>query len=127
MQNHGKPEESCYKLLILQNKEAIDVIHKNKACLERYKNIVNQYKGFNMGIIIPGIQNAAVPFAGADVYRMLKDNKQYMIFDDLSNIKVFDIPVSITRLFDKKVNVGEGYYYGDNTIRKVKFLKIPDR
>lgn len=127
VQNHGKPEASCYKLLVIQNKEAIDVIHKNKACLERYKNIVSQYKGFNIGIIIPGIQNVPVPFAGADVYRMLKDNKQYMIFDDLGNIKVFDIPVSITRLFDRKINAGEGYYYGENAIRKVKFLKIPER
>lgn len=72
------------------------------------------------------MDNAPVPFSGADIYKYLKDSRSYIILEDLKNFRIFDMPVPVKKAFEKNINTGEGFYCGSGTVKKLKLLKAED-
>ena len=50
----------------------------------------------------------------------IRDQHNMMYFDDMSNMKLFDVPLMISRKFKKPIEVGDGYYIRDNEVYKIK-------
>lgn len=111
------------KLILLQNKDAVEAIQGNKKSMERFRNITGKYKEFKICFVIGNVDNVSVPFSGAEVYKYLKDSQSYIILDDLKNFRIFDMPVPVKKAFEKNINTGEGYYCGSGIVKKLKFLK----
>ena len=51
---------------------------------------------------------------------MIKETKQYLLFDDISNFKIMDIPISVNREFKKQIEIGDTYYIKDTMVKKLK-------
>ena len=51
-----------------------------------------------------------------------------MYFDDISNMKIYDMPLAVARKFKKPIETGDGYYIKDNECMKLKTpLAAPDQ
>ena len=57
---------------------------------------------------------------------MIKQEKHLLCFDDLSNLKVFDVDYENLRANKKKLQLGDAYYINDNEVTKLKMLKHED-
>lgn len=114
------------KLVLLQNKDAVEAIQGNKKSMERFRNITGKYKEFKICFIIANVDNASVAYSGAEVYKYLKDSRSYIIFEDLKNFRIFEMPVAVKKTFEKNINVGDGYYCGNGVVKKLKFMKAED-
>ena len=55
---------------------------------------------------------------------MQKDSKQFLFFDDLSNMKIVEIPLNKSREYKKPVSEGDAYYIKDSDLFKIKTAKI---
>ncbi len=70
--------------------------------------------------IITLIENANIPYSAPEIMKNIRDQRNILLFDDMSNMKIFDVPLSVSRNFKKAIELGDGYYIRDNECVKLK-------
>lgn len=114
------PAEADYMLLIIDNSDAIEQISNSKEALASYKNIIGRYRNMNVGVIISAIENAPIPYSAPEVIKGIRDGRHLMYFGDISELKIYDMPLAVTRKFKKPIETGDGYYIKENECIKLK-------
>ena len=107
-------------LLILNSRDAVDAINNNAAAMNAYRNMIGKYRSMNVFVLVGDFENANVPYGAPEIYKKIKEAKQIIFFDDMSNLKILDMPLAILRQFKKPVETGDCYYIRDNECYKVK-------
>lgn len=113
-------------MLIIDNQDAIQAICNDKEGLAAYKNIVGRYKNMK-ACILAVIENTSIPYSAPEIMKNVRDQRHVMYFDDLVNMKIFDVPLSVARNYKKQIELGDGYYYKDNECVKVKTAVMPNK
>lgn len=106
-------------MLIIDNQDALMAICNDREALEAYKNIIGRYKNMRAAIIT-FIENANIPYSAPEILKNIRDQRHIMFFDDMSNMKIFDVPLAMARNFKKPIETGDGYYIKDNDCCKLK-------
>ena len=106
-------------MLILDNQDALLAICNDKDALNAYKNITGKYKNMK-GCILVCVDNANIPYSAPEILKNVRDQRHFMYFDDISNMKIFDVPLTIARNFKKPIEQGDGYYIKENICLKLK-------
>ena len=107
-------------LLIIDNADAVKAISDSLTSKEALENIVKRYKHLNAAIAVMNIDNVPVPYGSPDLLKQIKDHRKLFFFDDLANLKIFDLPIALSRRFKKKIEVGECYYINEHECDKLK-------
>lgn len=110
-------------LLIIQNNDVAKFIYEDMDLMNCYRDMVTRYKNLNVAIIYSNYENAAVSYDAPEPLRMIKMEQHLLCFDDLDNLKVFDVPYEELRSNKKKLQLGDAYYIKDNAVTKVKMTK----
>ncbi len=118
--------EEPFILLLIKNKEVISKISQNKELLELFKKLVGKAGSFKLGFIIYHPDNAPISYGSPEVLKMLKENKNALIFDNLSNQKIFEIPIAVSKQYKKEISAGDAYYLKENDIFKIKTVHMTD-
>ena len=74
----------------------------------------------NVGVIISAIENAPIPYSAPEVIKGIRDGRHLMYFGDISELKIYDMPLAVTRKFKKPIETGDGYYIKENECIKLK-------
>lgn len=106
-------------MLIVDNQDALLAICNDRDALNAYKNITGKYKNMKV-CIMACVDNANIPYSAPEILKNIRDQRHFMYFDDISNMKIFDVPLTIARNFKKPIEVGDGYYIKENACIKVK-------
>lgn len=109
-------------MLVIDNQDALLAICSDSDGLAAYKNIIGRYKNMKV-CIITYVENANIPYSAPEIMKNIRDQRNFMYFDDMSNMKIFDVPLAMSRNFKKPIELGDGYYIKDNECIK---LKTPD-
>ena len=64
-----------------------------------------------------------VSYDAPEPIRMIKQEQHIICFDDLDNLKVFDVPYEELKANKKRLQLGDAYYIKDNAVTKVKLVK----
>ncbi len=107
-------------LLILNSRDAVEMISNDMSALSAYENIVGRYKNMNIAVIVGNYENTNVSYSSPEILKKLRDSRHFIFFDDLSALKVFDVPLSVLRQFKKPIEKGDCYYIKDAECRKIK-------
>ena len=110
-------------LLIINSSDAIKKITEDMDCMDNYRDIVSQYKSLNVAIIFANYNNQTVSYDSPEPIQMIKRERHLLYFDELDNLKVFDVPYEIMRLYKKKPQLGDAFYISDNEVHKLKMVK----
>lgn len=111
-------------VLILNSYDATEAISNNTSAMAGYKDITGKYKNMNVCVILGDFENANVPYAAPEIFKKARDAKHFMLFDDMANMKVLDMPLAVIRQFKKPIEAGDGYYIKDNNCLKIKTVRI---
>jgi S-DNA-T family DNA segregation ATPase FtsK/SpoIIIE len=106
-------------MLVIDNQDALLAICNDSAALAAYKNITGRYKNMR-GCIIVFIDNVNIPYSSPEILKNVRDQRNIMYFDDISNLKIFDAPLAMSRAFKKPIELGDGYYIKENECVKLK-------
>lgn len=113
-------EHSKLILLVLNSADSVEAISNDPAALVAYKNITSKYKNMNVCILLGNFENANIPYSAPEIVKKVRDAKHFLFFDDLSNMKIIDMPLSIMRKYKKPIEIGDCYYIRDNECQKLK-------
>ncbi|MCD8069691.1 MAG: hypothetical protein LUE87_12580 [Lachnospiraceae bacterium] len=117
--NENALDDAGLLVLAIDNPDAIAAICAKPDALAAYKNIVGRYKNM-MACIITFIENVNIPYSAPEIMKNIRDQKNILFFDDISNMKLFDVPLMTSRRFKKPIETGDGYYIRDNEYVKLK-------
>lgn len=106
-------------MLMVDNQDALMAICNNPDALAAYKNIVGRYKNMK-ACIVALVENQNIPYSAPEILKNIRDQRNFMYFDDMSNMKIFDVPLAMSRAFKKPIELGDGYYIKDNECVKLK-------
>lgn len=120
-ENYNLEKEPLLVMVVL-NPDALSVIANNRECLEAYKQILTRYKLLKVTFIYSNVENAAIPFNAPEPLKMLKESRHFMIFDDISEQKIVEVPIQAARAYKKAIEPGDGYYVRGTNIVKVKTI-----
>lgn len=109
--------------VLINNTSAIEYISSSKELMSIYTSIISKYKSMKVLIVFGGINDEAIGYSSGDLLKKLKENKNAMIFTNLSEHKVFDIPAAFIRANKKPIDATQGYYMHETEIVKVRFAK----
>lgn len=110
-------------VLIINNVAAMEAISGDISAMDAYSDIVGRYKNMNVCVFIGDYENANISYSSPEILKKLRDAKHFLFFDDLANLKIFDLPIAAIRENRKSLKTGEAYYIRENEIVKLKTPK----
>ena len=112
-------KDLCKKAL-----DAIAEISADKKIIGIIKGLLGKYRMMKVMLLMTNVENTAIPFGAPELMKIVKDNKRYLIFDDISNIKLCDLSVSITKKYAKPIDIYDAFYVNENELTKIKTVKL---
>lgn len=109
--------------VLINNTSAIEYISTSKELMSMYTSIVTKYKAMKVMLVFGGINDETIGYSSGDLLKKLKENKNAMIFTNLAEHKVFDIPAAFIRANKKPIDTSQGYYLRETEIVKIRFAK----
>lgn len=106
-------------VLLLDNQDAIASICNKPDAMAAYKNIVGRYKNMKV-CIVAFIENVNIPYSAPEILKNIREQRNMMFFDDMANMKIFDVPLTMMRVFKKPIELGDGYYISGTECKKLK-------
>ena len=107
-------------MMVLNNQDALIAIGNDMDALAAYKNILGRYKNLNVCIIVAAVENANIPYSAPELLKNIRDGRHLLYFDDLSSMKILDLPLAMMRSFKKPIELGDCYYIKENSCIKLK-------
>lgn len=107
-------------VLIINTTDAAAYISENRNVLETYKEIVKKYKNLKSLILFTNVENETIAYGSPEVMKMMKDNYQFIMFEDLSAVKLFDCPMSLTKKYKTPLKDNEAYFLSGSELKKIK-------
>ncbi len=117
--NEDALNEAELLMLVIDNQDALLAICSNSDGLAAYKNIIGRYKNMKV-CIVAFVENVNIPYSAPEIMKNIRDQRNFMYFDDMNNMKIFDVPLAMSRNFKKPIELGDGYYIKDNECIKLK-------
>ena len=111
-------------VFVVNNSEALRAISEDARCLENFKNILKKYTGLKALFVFADVKNEAIPYSSPEALRLLKDANQWLVFENIANVKVFDCPISLVKKWKAALADGELFFMSDNYIRKIKSVSM---
>jgi len=103
--------------------DAIEAISSNSMVMAKYNNIIGKYKTMNVCVILGAVENASIPYSAPEILKKWKEDRKLLFFDDIDNLKLFDLPYSATKKYKKSLEVGDCYFIKGNECVKIKTPK----
>lgn len=113
-------------LLVIENTRFADVLQADKALGPKLVQLVKQYKKYKFAIIVSQIENAAVPFSGSEFLKFAKENQKFLVFDELSNVKFFDVSVKQARDHAKPLSLGDAFVCFGGSVQRIKTIYVEE-
>ena len=110
-------------VLMLNSSDAVEAICNNSTILNAYNNIIGKYKNMNVCVVLGGVENANIPYSAPEILKKAKEERKLVLFEDLENLKIFDLPYSAIKKYRKPLELGDCYFIKGNDCVKLKSPK----
>lgn len=110
-------------VLMLNSADAIGAICANTSTLAAYNNIIGKYRNMNVCVILGEVENTSIPYNAPEILKKAKEERKLVLFDDIENLKVFDMPYASIKMYKKTLEIGDCYFIKGNECIKLKTPK----
>ncbi len=110
-------------ILVIDSADIMLNMSGDNKIMKYMKEWLGKYKNMKIFVFMPDIENNSISFNSPEMLKIVKDNRHYMVFDDVCNIKICDISVSASKKYSKPIETGDAYYIKDNELVKIKVVR----
>lgn len=111
------------QLVVINSSSMIKTIGTDKELLDMYKLISSSLKNMKVCFLLTSVENEMISFSAGDLMKKIRELKQVIAFEDIRNIKVVDVPMSIAREFKKSLEQNDAYMFAGDTIEKIRIIE----
>lgn len=107
-------------VLFIQNQAAVEYISRKPELIKLYKDILGKYQNLMCAIVYSNLENTPIGFNSPEVLKMMRDNRQFIVFEDLKDVKVFETSGALIRKFNRPRSSQDAYFISGTVLSKVK-------
>ena len=107
-------------VVVVNNSSIYENGNLTKEASAQLKNIIKTYKMMKVFFIFSGIENTSVSIGASEIQKFIKENKNILFFDELSNIKLTDVSSTIQRQYRMPPYPGDGFYIAGSNITRLR-------
>ena len=127
MLEYGNTDESNeLMLMLIQNNDLAKKISEDFEVMEMFNDIISRLKGMNVAFIFTNFANSPLSFDAPEPLRIIKQEQHIIFFENLDNLKVFDVPYEEIKANRKKLEKGDAYYIRDGAVTKLKMVRADE-
>lgn len=115
-------EEEPLITVIIQNNEVFSQTGMTKDAVNTFKKIIKNYKDMKILFIFADVENAQIAFGASDMLKTIKEVNTLIAMEDLSSLKIREIPLNMVRTYSKAIELGDAYIIKQNAINKIKVV-----
>ncbi len=119
-------EKAPLLVWLLRNNDVISSMSGDREMMKLYRQLCTKYRALKICIIYGNLENAAINYSAPEVLKMLRDSKNFLIFTDIGEQKLCDVPFSVSKEYTKPLEAGEAYRFSGIGITKIKTV-LEDR
>ncbi len=110
-------------LMIIQNNDIAKKIGDDYDLMEQFNEMISRFKGMNVAFIFTNYNNVSLSYDSPEPLRLIKEQQHIIFFEDLDNLKPFEVPYEELKANRKRLETGDAYYIQDNMVTKLKVVK----
>ena len=110
-------------LMIIQNNDIAKKIGDDYELMEQFNEMISRFKGMNVAFIFTNYSNVSLSYDSPEPLRLIKEQQHIIFFEDLDNLKPFEVPYEELKANRKRLETGDAYYIRDNMVIKLKVVK----
>ena len=107
---------------MIQNQDAMTALGANSAVLTQYKELAAKYHAMKFAIIYADMENTAISYSSAEPLKMIKESRNIIYMDELSNLKLLEVSLQQARAFKKEIEPGDAFVFTANEVKKAKMI-----
>lgn len=115
--------EEPWIVMVIEGNDVISDISIDKAHGAFIRNMFGKYKGLKTFILFSNVDNTSIAFNAPEVMKIIKDNKKYLIFEDINLIKLCDISLSLSKKYAKEIEAYDAYLIDDTNLKKIRCVQ----
>lgn len=119
-----KLEEEPWIVFLIESTDAVADISANKQAISAIRNWIGKYRNMKIFLLMSNLENTNIAFNAPELLKIIKDNRRYLIFDDVNNIKLCDVSISTIKKYAKPIEVCDAFYVYENELTKLKTVKL---
>ena len=96
-------------MLIIENDNVFTVLKNDTNLFNKLKDMIKQYKDYKFVVICSDVENANISFSATPLMKEIKDYNNYMIFEDINDIKIITTTMKQQREEKKPLKLGDGF------------------
>lgn len=118
----GLPEGKMF-IIAINSMDIIRYISIQTDLLESFQRIADNYRRMKVFFLFADIANRPIRFSSPELIRFIGEEKQALLFGDLSNVKAFDIPLPVSREFSGQAGLDDAFLMNDDDISRLKLIR----
>lgn len=118
----GMPEGKLY-LVVLNSEESIRHLSAQSTLTNAFHNIADNFRRMKIFFLFPDVPNRPIRYNSPDLLRFIGEEKQALLFGELSAIKAFDIPHAIVRATSGTAGLDDAFLMQEEDINRVKLIR----
>ena len=123
IKNGGTIESEKLVIGLFNDSKAPDSIYSRQETYSQYQEIIKTFKKCKVVIMFTNTPNIAVGTMGNPVLGSIRESQNIIIFEDLANIKLLNIPPQMIRQIKKPNASGDAFYVTGRKFKRIKTLE----
>ena len=107
-------------VIMLNSSEYYNMVSASPQGLMKYKEILQKYISFRVAIILTDVPNASVVYGAPEITRSVAGQKHILMYENVGNIKVMEIPVAFQRTNKRPIKAGEVFMLNEGELLRIK-------
>lgn len=115
-----KLDEEPLLIVVLNNVSIYDTSKISKEIGLRWREILKKYKMMKVLFVLSAIENETIGITSSELLKQVKDTKNILYFDELSTLKIADVPMAVQRQFRQTMEVGDAFWLSRSEVTRLK-------
>lgn len=116
-------EKEPLQVVVVHSMEMITALSAEKENVDKIRKLVSQMNSMKISFLFTNVDNAQISFSASELLKMIRDTKRYVIFEDVKEIKIMDVPLQAVREFKKEIQITDAYYTDGSEFEKLRMVE----
>lgn len=118
----GQPEGTLH-VIILNGMDVLRYLSGQASLVSSFQRIAEDYRRMKVFFLFADVANKPIRYSSPEMLKFIGEEKKALLFGELSNIKAFDIPLSVSREFSGQAGLDDAFLMDDDDISRIKVLR----
>lgn len=107
-------------VVIVNNASVYDTSRVSKEAGLRWREIVKKYKTMKLLFVLSAIENGTIGITSSELLKQVKETRNILYFDELSSLKLTDVPMAVQRQFKQIMEPGDAFWLSKTDVIRMK-------